>query len=191
MTIEELTCAAPLRSRGTTSLYKEDLIFIAPLAQGRSCTAHRSPCAPSCKLWKACYGIRRLPRPNPPALQAISVPRAGRSWTPLRDGARGPQARAIPGVELRAQRVQQWCMRRRAWRPSLGHRKHLVLAVGNPRRLLHGEHPAIASCSSQVEHRHDPADTTCPNADCGQPMKRIGEDVCHRPPYRSQSVIGM
>jgi transposase len=32
----------------------------------------------------------------------------------------------------------------------------------------------------RVEHRHEPEDTTCPNADCGQPMQRIGEDVSEK-----------
>ena len=32
----------------------------------------------------------------------------------------------------------------------------------------------------RVEHRHEPEDTTCPNADCGQPMYRIGEDVSEK-----------
>jgi transposase len=32
----------------------------------------------------------------------------------------------------------------------------------------------------RVEHRHDPANTTCPTADCGQPMVRIGEDVSEK-----------
>ncbi|HET9208175.1 MAG TPA: IS66 family transposase [Burkholderiaceae bacterium] len=32
----------------------------------------------------------------------------------------------------------------------------------------------------RVEHRHEPEDTTCPNADCGRPMQRIGEDVSEK-----------
>ena len=32
----------------------------------------------------------------------------------------------------------------------------------------------------RVEHRHEPKDTTCPNADCGRPMQRIGEDVSEK-----------
>jgi len=31
-----------------------------------------------------------------------------------------------------------------------------------------------------VEHRHEPEDTHCPNADCRQPMQRIGEDVSEK-----------
>jgi transposase len=40
-----------------------------------------------------------------------------------------------------------------------------------PRRQALPEH------LERVEHRHEPEDTTCPNADCGQPMQRTGEDV--------------
>jgi transposase len=43
-----------------------------------------------------------------------------------------------------------------------------------PRRQALPEH------LERVEHRHEPEDTTCPNADCGQPMKRIGEDVSEK-----------
>jgi len=32
----------------------------------------------------------------------------------------------------------------------------------------------------RVEHRHEPEDTTCPTADCGQPMTRVGEDISER-----------
>lgn len=32
----------------------------------------------------------------------------------------------------------------------------------------------------RVEHRHEPEDTTCPNAGCGRPMQRIGEDVSEK-----------
>jgi transposase len=32
----------------------------------------------------------------------------------------------------------------------------------------------------RVEHRHEPENTTCPTADCGQPMQRVGEDVSER-----------
>jgi hypothetical protein len=31
-----------------------------------------------------------------------------------------------------------------------------------------------------VEHRHDPANTTCVTPGCGQPMQRIGEDVSEK-----------
>jgi transposase len=32
----------------------------------------------------------------------------------------------------------------------------------------------------RVEHRHDPADTTCAAPGCGQPMQRIGEDISEK-----------
>jgi transposase len=32
----------------------------------------------------------------------------------------------------------------------------------------------------RVEHHHEPEDTTCRAADCGQPMTRVGEDVSER-----------
>ena len=32
----------------------------------------------------------------------------------------------------------------------------------------------------RVEHRHEPGDTSCPNAGCGQPMQRVGEDVSEK-----------
>ncbi|MBV8123291.1 MAG: IS66 family transposase [Paucibacter sp.] len=43
-----------------------------------------------------------------------------------------------------------------------------------PRRQALPEH------LERVEHRHEPEDITCPNTDCGQPMKRIGEDVSEK-----------
>jgi transposase len=43
-----------------------------------------------------------------------------------------------------------------------------------PRRQALPEH------LERVEHRHEPEDTTCPNTGCGQPMKRIGEDVSEK-----------
>lgn len=43
-----------------------------------------------------------------------------------------------------------------------------------PRRQALPEH------LERVEHRHEPEDTTCPNADCGRPMKRVGEDVSEK-----------
>jgi hypothetical protein len=43
-----------------------------------------------------------------------------------------------------------------------------------PRRQALPEH------LERVEYLHEPEDTTCPNADCGQPMKRIGEDVSEK-----------
>jgi hypothetical protein len=30
------------------------------------------------------------------------------------------------------------------------------------------------------EHHHEPANTNCPNPECGRPMRRIGEDVSKR-----------
>jgi hypothetical protein len=43
-----------------------------------------------------------------------------------------------------------------------------------PRRQALPEH------LERVEHRHEPEDITCPNADCGRPMQRIGEDVSEK-----------
>ena len=43
-----------------------------------------------------------------------------------------------------------------------------------PRRQALPEH------LERVEHQHEPEDTTCPNADCGRPMQRIGEDVSEK-----------
>jgi transposase len=43
-----------------------------------------------------------------------------------------------------------------------------------PRRQALPEH------LERVEHHHEPEDTTCPNAGCGQPMQRIGEDVSEK-----------
>lgn len=43
-----------------------------------------------------------------------------------------------------------------------------------PRRQALPEH------LRRVEHRHEPADTTCPHEGCGQAMVRIGEDVSER-----------
>ena len=47
-------------------------------------------------------------------------------------------------------------------------------APRRPRRQALPEH------LQRVEHHHEPADTTCPNADCGRPMQRIGEDVSEK-----------
>ncbi len=47
-------------------------------------------------------------------------------------------------------------------------------APRRPRRQALPEH------LERVEHRHEPADTACPNAGCGQPMQRVGEDVSER-----------
>ncbi len=43
-----------------------------------------------------------------------------------------------------------------------------------PRRQALPEH------LERVEHRHEPADTTCPTPECGQPMQRIGEDISEK-----------
>ena len=43
-----------------------------------------------------------------------------------------------------------------------------------PRRQALPEH------LQRVEHRHEPADTTCPNPGCGAPMQRVGEDVSEK-----------
>lgn len=47
-------------------------------------------------------------------------------------------------------------------------------APRKPRRQKLPEH------LERVEHRHEPEDTNCPNAECGRPMKRIGEDVSEK-----------
>lgn len=47
-------------------------------------------------------------------------------------------------------------------------------APRRPRRQALPEH------LQRVEHRHEPADTTCPNADCAKPMQRVGEDVSEK-----------
>jgi len=47
-------------------------------------------------------------------------------------------------------------------------------APRRPRRQALPEH------LQRVEHRHEPADTACPNAACGQPMQRVGEDVSEK-----------
>ncbi len=39
---------------------------------------------------------------------------------------------------------------------------------------------ALPAHLERVEHRHEPEDTHCPNADCRQPMQRIGEDVSEK-----------
>ncbi len=43
-----------------------------------------------------------------------------------------------------------------------------------PRRQALPEH------LRRVEHRHEPEDTACQTADCGQPMTRVGQDVSER-----------
>lgn len=47
-------------------------------------------------------------------------------------------------------------------------------APRRPRRQALPEH------LERVEHRHEPADTTCPTESCGQPMQRVGEDVSEK-----------
>ncbi|MEJ8852763.1 IS66 family transposase [Variovorax rhizosphaerae] len=47
-------------------------------------------------------------------------------------------------------------------------------APRRPRRQALPEH------LQRVEHRHEPASTTCPNAGCGAPMQRVGEDVSEK-----------
>ena len=47
-------------------------------------------------------------------------------------------------------------------------------APRRPRRQALPEH------LQRVEHRHEPSDTACPNAGCGQPMQRVGEDVSEK-----------
>jgi transposase len=47
-------------------------------------------------------------------------------------------------------------------------------APAKPRRQALPEH------LERVEHCHEPADTTCPNADCAQPMQRVGEDTSEK-----------
>jgi transposase len=39
---------------------------------------------------------------------------------------------------------------------------------------------ALPAHLRRVEHRHEPADTSCPTPGCGEPMVRIGEDVSER-----------
>jgi transposase len=47
-------------------------------------------------------------------------------------------------------------------------------APRQPRRQALPEH------LQRVEHRHEPADTTCANEWCGAPMQRVGEDVSEK-----------
>jgi len=47
-------------------------------------------------------------------------------------------------------------------------------APRQPRRQALPEH------LQRVEHRHEPADTTCPNEGCGAPMQRVGEDTSEK-----------
>jgi len=47
-------------------------------------------------------------------------------------------------------------------------------APRQPRRQALPEH------LQRVEHRHEPADTTCLNAGCSAPMQRVGEDVSEK-----------
>jgi transposase len=39
---------------------------------------------------------------------------------------------------------------------------------------------ALPAHLRREEHRHEPADTTCPTPGCGRPMTRIGEDISER-----------
>ena len=39
---------------------------------------------------------------------------------------------------------------------------------------------ALPDHLKRVEHHHEPEDTTCTTADCGQPMTRVGEDISER-----------
>jgi hypothetical protein len=39
---------------------------------------------------------------------------------------------------------------------------------------------ALPAHLRRVEHHHEPEDTTCTTAECGQPMTRVGEDVSER-----------
>lgn len=39
---------------------------------------------------------------------------------------------------------------------------------------------ALPAHLRRVEHRHDPADTTCATPGCGQPMQRMGEDITEK-----------
>lgn len=52
--------------------------------------------------------------------------------------------------------------------------KTLKAPPRKPRRRALPEH------LERVEHRHEPADTTCPSTGCGRPMQRIGEDVSEK-----------
>ncbi len=47
-----------------------------------------------------------------------------------------------------------------------------------PRRRPRRE--ALPDHLRRVEHHHEPEDTTCATADCGQPMTRVGEDISER-----------
>jgi transposase len=47
-------------------------------------------------------------------------------------------------------------------------------AKRQPRRQALPEH------LQRVDHRHEPEDTTCPSAECGREMTRVGEDVSER-----------
>jgi len=51
---------------------------------------------------------------------------------------------------------------------------------------------ALPDHLEHVEHGHEPESTICPNADCGRPMQRIGEDVSEKrtSSRRSSSCTG-
>lgn len=52
--------------------------------------------------------------------------------------------------------------------------KALKASTRKPRRQ------ALPAHLRRVEHRHDPADTTCTTPGCGQPMQRMGEDISEK-----------
>ena len=39
---------------------------------------------------------------------------------------------------------------------------------------------ALPAHLERVEHHHEPEDTACPTPECGQPMRRVGEDVSEK-----------
>jgi len=55
--------------------------------------------------------------------------------------------------------------------------KTLPKAKAAPRRP---RRQALPDHLRRVEHHHEPEDTTCRTANCGQPMTRVGEDVSER-----------
>ena len=56
----------------------------------------------------------------------------------------------------------------RATPPAAGDNQH------KPRRRPLPDH------LRRVEHHHEPENTNCPNAECGKPMTRVGEDISER-----------
>jgi transposase len=61
-----------------------------------------------------------------------------------------------------------------ALRAKTSHPPEAPKDTRRPRRQALPEH------LQRVEHRHEPADTTCPNPGCGAPMQRVGEDVSEK-----------